>query len=94
MISIGSGENTNTMFAGMLIAAGTALNDLSLIYNTIAVSGTSGGDIGSYGFIRSDLTAVSPLTSIASANNAIVNTRSGGGSSNYSIAYHGADFKL
>ncbi|HRE41798.1 MAG TPA: hypothetical protein PLG90_10745 [Ignavibacteria bacterium] len=91
MISIGSGENTNTMFAGMLIAAGTALNDLSLIYNTIAVSGTSGGDIGSYGFIRSDLTAVSPLTSIASANNAIVNTRSGGGSSNYSIAYHGAD---
>jgi hypothetical protein len=89
MISLGSGENTNTQFNGIMVVQGTSANIGHYLYNSIAVTGTSGGDFGSFGFLRGDNTTTSPGTTVNFINNAVYNDRTGGGSVNHAIGSQG-----
>lgn len=88
MISVGTGETTNTQFNGIMIA-GVGGGQQFYYYNSIVVSGIAGGDFSSFGFVRGDNSAATQTHPVMMRNNAIVNNRTGGGSINYAIANQG-----
>ncbi len=94
MLSLGAGENTNTQFNGIMVVAGDVGNNNFYYHNTVNVSGTSGGGIGSYGFLRGDNTATSPGSTINIYDNILSNTRTGGGSVNHAVGCQGTNGTL
>ncbi|MEO6253340.1 MAG: T9SS type A sorting domain-containing protein [Ferruginibacter sp.] len=90
MISLGSTENTNTQFAGVMITGISAAgNTHRYYYNSISVSGTSSGNIPSYGFVRGEDTTTTAIQTMDLQNNILSITRTGVGASNYAIATKG-----
>lgn len=86
MASVGSGQTTNTVFAGIWNGAGT-INNYEMHYNSTLVSGTaSGGALNSFAFIRGNHTGTAITTLITARNNIFVNVRGGGTGKHYAIA--------
>ena len=96
MISVGTGENTNTQFSGVAIMGNSNPNVNNHFYynNTIAVSGTAGGTIGSYCFVKGDDTTTTAIQTQYLRNNILYMDRTGGGSLNYAIASKGTSFAV
>ncbi|MBN8568002.1 MAG: T9SS type A sorting domain-containing protein [Ignavibacteria bacterium] len=96
MISVGTGENTNTQFSGVAIMGNSNPNVNNHYYynNTIAVSGTAGGTIGSYCFVKGDDTTTTAIQTQYLRNNILYMDRTGGGSLNYAIASKGTSFAV
>jgi hypothetical protein len=84
MISLGENENTNTEFVGMMqIGPGTS-NVHHYYNNSILITGSSGGNIKSYGFARAaDSATVQNQVSILKNN---IFSLSRTGATNYAIA--------
>lgn len=90
MISIGTGENTNTQFNGIWQnGLGTTLVHL-YYFNTIVVSGTSGGAIESYAFKRGTDAFNGQSQISVLRDNILIMTRTGGTAVNYTIGNPGS----
>lgn len=88
MISLGTGEATNTAFVGMLsLSAGAVTHPY--FYNSVYIGGTAGGTWSSMCFGRADYTAVAPAMPIQLYNNILFMDRTGGGSTNYAVGNMG-----
>lgn len=87
MISLGTGQTTNTAFVGILGNHGSTPDPIDNIYfNTINITGTAAsGAICSFGIHRGDFTATARNITVDIRNNIITNTRSGGTGSHYAI---------
>ncbi|MBI5473305.1 MAG: T9SS type A sorting domain-containing protein [Ignavibacteriae bacterium] len=94
MISLGTGENTNTQFNGIMVVTGESGNQHFYYHNTVSVGGTSGGSWGSFGFLRGDNTTTSPGSTINFYDNIVSNTRTGGGSINHAVGCQGTNGTL
>lgn len=88
MISLGTGEATNTQFAGIMVTGGLG-GTHNYSFNSVVISGTTAGDISSFAFLRGDNTAISVGHPIVLKNNLLVMERSGGTSVNYVIGNQG-----
>ncbi|MCU0421365.1 MAG: T9SS type A sorting domain-containing protein [Bacteroidia bacterium] len=88
MISLGSGQSTNTTFIGIYGNHGSSPNPVVNIYhNTINISGTvSSGGLPSFGIFRGDFSTTARTMSYDIKNNIITNTRSGGTGKHYAIS--------
>lgn len=81
MVSLGTGQTTNTVFIGIQANNGSTPDPASRIYfNTIHIAGTvASGAHPSFGFLRSDLSSTTARTqTVDFRNNVVTNTRSGG----------------
>ncbi len=89
MISLGTGQATNTIFIGIQANNGSTPDPASRIYyNTINIAGTvAAGAQPSFGFVRSDFSSTTARTqSVDFRNNIVTNTRSGGTGVHVAIA--------
>jgi hypothetical protein len=88
MISLGTGQTTNTAFLGIMANHGSTPDPVDRIYhNTINITGTvASGALNSFGFARTDFTSTARTITIDFRNNIVTNTRSGGTGSHYAIA--------
>jgi hypothetical protein len=93
MVSIGTGENNNVQFTGILVAGGDIGNfsPMYVLHNTVYVSGTATGSNSTFAFLRGNNTTTSQLQADTLYNNIFVNTRSGAGSTNYAIGNQGTE---
>jgi hypothetical protein len=85
MISLGDGQGTNTLFAGIWNGfTGTLLN---VYFNTVQISGrATSGALPSFGFVRADFAPAVITTVVDIRNNIFENLRSGGTGTHYAIA--------
>jgi hypothetical protein len=90
LITIGTGENTNTQFCGVVVVGNSAGANYYYYNNTMIVEGSAGGALSSYTFLRGDNTATSPTGEIFMKNNIFIMARSGGGSTNYVVGNQGS----
>ena len=89
MISLGTGQATNTIFIGIQANNGSTPDPISRIYyNTINIEGTvAAGAQPSFGFVRSDFSSTTARTqTIDFRNNVVTNMRSGGTGAHLAIA--------
>ncbi|MBK8149137.1 MAG: hypothetical protein IPK58_13265 [Acidobacteria bacterium] len=88
MISIGNGQTTNTIFAGIWGNHGSTPDPVDRIYyNTVNIEGTvASGAYSTMGFMRGDFTATARTMTVDVRNNIFNNTRSGGTGKHYAIA--------
>lgn len=90
MISLGSGQTTNTAFVGIQANHGATPDPVDHIYhNTITIEGTvASGAQPSIGIYRGDfgVTGTSRTQTVSILNNMITNNRSGGSGKHYAIA--------
>lgn len=86
MISLGNGETTNTMFAGIINSFSAGAGPvLKFYHNTINIEGASTGAISSFCIYRGDFTTASGIASNIDARNNILNNArtSSGGAGNF-----------
>jgi hypothetical protein len=88
MISLGSGQTTNTSFIGIQANHGSTPDPIDQIYfNSINVTGVAAaGAQPSFGFLRGDLTTTTRTAAVDFRNNIVTNDRSGGTGAHYAIA--------
>ncbi len=88
MISIGTGQTTNTTFIGIWGNHGSTPDPTDRVYyNTVNIEGTAAsGSYSSMGFMRGDFTATARTMTVDVKNNIFNNTRSGGTGKHYAIA--------
>lgn len=90
MISLGSGQATNTTFIGIWANHGSTPNPVSdnIYYNTVNIEGTvAAGGLSSFCFQRGTLAAAQVIP-VDIRNNIFTNTRSGGTGAHYAISNH------
>jgi hypothetical protein len=90
LITVGTGENTNTQFCGVVVVGNSGGSNYYYYNNTIVVEGSAGGALSSYTFLRGDNSATSPTGEIFMKNNIFIMARSGGGSINYVVGNQGS----
>ncbi len=88
MISLGTGQTTNTAFVGILGNHGTSPDPTNNIYfNSIYIGGTANtGAQPSFGIARTDFSVNARIATFNIKNNIIVNERSGGTGKHYTLA--------
>ncbi len=88
MISLGVGQTTNTVFAGIWAQHGSTPDPVDKIYfNSISISGTaSSGAQPSFAFARADFGGTARVAPVDIKNNILSNTRTGGSGKHYAIA--------
>lgn len=87
LISLGTGQTTNTQFNGILLPASGNSGSFNALYNTIYIGGTiAAGDIPSFGLLRGDNTGPANLITVNIDNNVIYNERTGGTAKQYALA--------
>lgn len=88
MISLGSGQASNTAFIGIQLANTSTPDPVSnIFYNTIYISGTVGsGAQPSFCIARTDFTALAKTAGAYIRNNICDNARTGGTGQHYAIA--------
>jgi trimeric autotransporter adhesin len=90
MISLGSNENTNTQFTGLIHVGEGGSNNHHFYYNSIAITGTAGGSISSFGFLRGNDASIVQNQVMILRDNIFSVDRAGGGSTNYAIGNKGS----
>jgi hypothetical protein len=87
MISLGSGQTTNTSFIGIWGNHGSTPDPIVRVYfNSITIEGTAAaGAMPSFAYHRGDLTATARNVTVDIRNNILINTRSGGTGIHYAI---------
>jgi hypothetical protein len=88
MISLGTGQTTNTAILGIVGNHGSTPDPIVRIYhNTINITGTiTAGALPSFGIARTDFTATARTATFDVRNNIVTNDRTGGTGSHYAIA--------
>ncbi len=85
MISLGTGQTTNTEFVGIMNSFTTGT--ISIHYNSINIAGTAGtGSLPSFSFLRGDNSGTAITTQVDIKNNIFINQRTGGTGKHYAIA--------
>lgn len=88
MISLGTGQTSNTVFVGVLNNDGSTPDPSStnIYHNTILITGTAAaGALNSFGYHRGDFSATSRNVVIDFRNNLVVNERTGGTGQHFAI---------
>jgi hypothetical protein len=87
MISLGSGQTTNTSFNGIWLQNSVVAFTLNCYHNSINIEGVAAsGAQPSFGFNRGSYSATQVLIPVDIRNNVFTNTRSGGTGKHYAIA--------
>jgi hypothetical protein len=89
MISLGVTEGTNTQFTGIYQATVGTGNTHNYYFNTVVISGSAGGTISSYAFVRGTDTSTLQNMVTNAVDNIFYMLRLGGGSVNYAIGNRG-----
>lgn len=90
MVSMGSGQTTNTEFIGIWLQSSTNAYTANINYNSIALSGApSGGALPSFALLRGDNSATTQSVSLSMRNNIFSNSRSGGTGRHYAVGNQG-----
>ncbi len=89
MISLGTGQTTNTAFVGILMNHGSTPNPTAVAayFNTIRIGGAAaaGSTISTFAFHRGDFSATQRLIPVDIRNNILDNSRTGGTGLHYAI---------
>ncbi|MFN8280061.1 MAG: HYR domain-containing protein [Saprospiraceae bacterium] len=88
MISLGTGQTTNTAFVGIWGNYGSSPNPVTQVYfNSIRIDGVSaaGNAQPTFGFLRGDFTATTRTVTVDLRNNIFDNARTGANNVNYAI---------
>ncbi len=87
MISLGRGQNTNTVIVGIMCNNGSTPNPvMNILHNTVHIEGTvAAGAQPSFGIARTDFTNVAKTATVNILNNIVNNVRSGGAGQHFAI---------
>ena len=86
-ITLGTGQNTNTQFNGIMVFVSNFGIIMNLFNNTILIEGTlTSGNQNSYAFLRGNNSGTELQTQVNLRNNIFANRRTGGSGSHYAIA--------
>lgn len=88
MISLGSGQTTNTTFIGIWGNHGSTPNPVdNVFHNTVNITGNAAsGSNPSFAFLRGDMTTSAKTVTVNLKNNIFVNDRTGGTGNHFAIA--------
>lgn len=86
-ITLGTGQNTNTQFNGIVVFVSNNGLTMNVFNNSVLIEGTAGsGNQNSYAFVRGNNTGTEMITWLNLRNNIFANRRTGGSGSHYAIA--------
>ncbi|MFN9111689.1 MAG: beta strand repeat-containing protein, partial [Bacteroidota bacterium] len=86
-VSLGSGQTTNTQFAGLWVTINNSGLLLNAFNNSIVITGAAAsGNNNTYGMIRGNNTGTEISTIVNLRNNIFANNRTGGAGAHYAIA--------